>query len=335
MAWVTKDSQETYEKPAPPREYTKAEKAGNWWAYHKWYVIIGVLIAAMLVWIIRDMLFRTSPDYQIGYIGMAELPVDTAEALTTALEQNFCTDRNGDGQVVVQLNQYTLDLTFDNQNIDPAVQMAGVTQLTADLSSADGSYIFLMEDPQAFVEYTGALQYLDGTLPDPDADPATLDWTKMVYRWTDCPVLAGLELGSYTGYTAVDDSTGENQDVLGQLYVGRLAVWNEDRADNYTDAAQLAEHAVCLRRGLDGGGRRLMRLRPKAPRPDAAAAAPNPAAEPPAAPPPGPADLQNPYRRFFTQTPRLEDLARRARAEQAANPRPAGTGRAEDSDNQE
>lgn len=96
----------------------------------------------MLVWIIRDMLFRTSPDYQIGYIGMAELPVDTAEALTTALEQNFCTDRNGDGQVVVQLNQYTLDLTFDNQNIDPAVQMAGVTQLTADLSSADGSYIF-------------------------------------------------------------------------------------------------------------------------------------------------------------------------------------------------
>ena len=59
-----------------------------------------------------------------------------------------------------------------------------------------------------------------------------------------------------------------------------------------------------------------MRLRPKAPRPDAAAAAPNPAAEPPAAPPPGPADLQNPYRRFFTQTPRLEDLARRARAAQ-------------------
>lgn len=78
-----------------------------------------------------------------------------------------------------------------------------------------------------------------------------------------------------------------------------------------------------------------MRLRPRAPRPDAAAAAPNPAAEPPAAPPPGPADLQNPYRRFFTQTPRLEDLARRARAAQTAAPRPAGTGRAEDSDNQE
>ena len=32
MAWVTKDSTETYNQtPEPPREYTKAEKAANWW----------------------------------------------------------------------------------------------------------------------------------------------------------------------------------------------------------------------------------------------------------------------------------------------------------------
>ena len=31
MAWVTKDSTETYNQtPEPPREYTKAEKAANW-----------------------------------------------------------------------------------------------------------------------------------------------------------------------------------------------------------------------------------------------------------------------------------------------------------------
>lgn len=239
MAWVTKDSQETYTPPEPPREYTKAEKAGNWWNYHKWYVVIAAAVVVMLVWIIHDMFFQTRPDYQIGYIGNVELPVDTVDALTAALEENFCTDRNGDGKVIVQINQYTLDLRFDNENADPAMQMAGITQLTADLSSADGSYIFLMQDPQAFVEYTGALQYLDGTLPDQDADPETLDWTKMVYRWTDCPVLASLDLGSYTGYTTIDDQVGENQDVLGKLYVGRLAVWNEERAGNYADAAAL------------------------------------------------------------------------------------------------
>ena len=31
--------------------------------------------------------------------------------------------------------------------------------------------------------------------PKSDADS---DWWNMVYRWTDCPVLTGMELGSYT-----------------------------------------------------------------------------------------------------------------------------------------
>ena len=42
----------------------------------------------------------------------------------------------------------------------------------------------------------------------------------MVYRWTDCPVLTGLDLGSYTGYTSVDEAQGSNQDVLKNLYLG-------------------------------------------------------------------------------------------------------------------
>ncbi len=43
MAWVTKDSTETYNQtPEPPREYTKAEKAANWWHYHWVAVVIGV-----------------------------------------------------------------------------------------------------------------------------------------------------------------------------------------------------------------------------------------------------------------------------------------------------
>ena len=35
MAWVTKDSTEKYNQtPEPPNEYTKNEKAHNWWHYH-------------------------------------------------------------------------------------------------------------------------------------------------------------------------------------------------------------------------------------------------------------------------------------------------------------
>ena len=31
MAWVTKDSVEQYETPESKKEYTKQEKAANWW----------------------------------------------------------------------------------------------------------------------------------------------------------------------------------------------------------------------------------------------------------------------------------------------------------------
>lgn len=230
MAWVTKDSQETYENNEPVRTYTKAEKAGNWWHYHKWLVVVIIIALGVVASIVKDTFFRTRPDYQVAYVGLQDLPSDTSEALTAALE-SFCEDRNGDGQVVVQLNQYAVDLDQSSENTDAYTQMAGVTRLSADLSSSDGSYIFLLEDPEVFQSYTGGLRYLDGTVPD--GEETATDWENMVYRWTDCPVLTGLDLGTYTGYTLMDDTTGNNQDVLGRLYVGCRGTWTEKAEESY------------------------------------------------------------------------------------------------------
>ena len=230
MAWVTKDSQETYENNEPVRTYTKAEKAGNWWHYHKWQVVVVIILLVVAAFIIKDTFFRAKPDYQVAYVGLQNLPEDTGTALTEALE-SFCDDRNGDGQVLVQLNQYAVELESGAETTDAYSQMAGITRLSADLSSSDGSYIFLLEDPETFQEYTGALRYLDGTIPE-DGESAK-DWENMVYRWTDCPVLTGLDLGTYTGYTLVDDATGNNQDVLGELYIGCRGTWTEKAKEGY------------------------------------------------------------------------------------------------------
>lgn len=235
MAWVTKDSQETYENNEPVREYTKSEKAGNWWHYNKWYVIAVIVLVCIVASIVKETFFRTEPDYQIAYVGKQELPVDTGEALTAAL-QAYCDDRNGDGQVLVQLNQYTLDLnssTNSGEEVDAYMQMAGVTKLSADLSSTEGSYIFILEDPESFESYTSALRYLDGTVPEENTTPT--DWQNMVYRWTDCPVLAGLDLGTYTGYTLMDDQTGSNQDVMSNLYIGCRGVWSDSFQEAYAE----------------------------------------------------------------------------------------------------
>ena len=232
MAWVTKDSQETYENNEPVRTYTKAEKAGNWWHYHKWQVVVVIILLVVAAFIIKDTFFRAKPDYQVAYVGLQNLPEDTGTALTEALE-SFCDDRNGDGQVLVQLNQYAVELESGAETTDAYSQMAGITRLSADLSSSDGSYIFLLENPETFQEYTGALRYLDGTIPE-DGESAK-DWENMVYRWTDCPVLTGLDLGTYTGYTLVDDTTGNNQDVLGELYIGCRGTWTDKAAEGYAE----------------------------------------------------------------------------------------------------
>ena len=231
MAWVTKDSQETYENNEPVRTYTKAEKAGNWWHYHKWQAVVVIILLVVAAFIIKDTFFRAKPDYQVAYVGLQNLPEDTGTALTEALE-SFCDDRNGDGQVLVQLNQYAVELESGAETTDAYSQMAGITRLSADLSSSDGSYIFLLENPETFQEYTGALRYLDGTIPE-DGESAK-DWENMVYRWTDCPVLTGLDLGTCSTY--VDDAGNElpNQELMTPVYVAFRGNWNEEIPEAYT-----------------------------------------------------------------------------------------------------
>jgi hypothetical protein len=231
MAWVTKDSVEQYETPESKKEYTKQEKAANWWYYHKLYVGIAVIAVVLVVWMVHDVVTRVRPD-RVGYVGSSNLPTDTVTALENTLAA-YCDDRNGDGKVVVELVQYNLDFDPESENTDAYTQMADVTRLSADLSSEDGPYIFIMQDTD-YAETTGDLQYLDGTMPDTENvdedDNVIVDWTKMVYRWTDCPALTGLDLGTYTGLTMVDDLQGENQDIMKNTYIGRRAYYTDKTA---------------------------------------------------------------------------------------------------------
>ena len=88
------------------------------------------------------------------------------------------------------------------------------------------SSIFILYDPAGFQQTTGTLRYLDGSLPQSDADS---DWWNMVYRWTDCPVLAGLDLGDYAS-DAVQSESGSSQELMSRYYIGIRGAWNKDSA---------------------------------------------------------------------------------------------------------
>ena len=102
-------------------------------------------------------------DYHIGLLR----PAPCTEAEADALEERFAsagTDLNGDGQVLVQIHTYFVDLTDDSPNagVDNA-QI--ISSLDADLIGKL-SGIFLVEDVEAFQKITDNI--LDPVVPDFD-----------------------------------------------------------------------------------------------------------------------------------------------------------------------
>lgn len=210
-----------------PDQMTKLQKRKNWWHYYKWYVIVGAILFAALIHIAGNAmgLFRKSPDLQIAYVGVNPLPEDTV----TALEQIFAAlieDFNRNGEVTVQVNQYT----GDPNAVDAETayyQYASEITLMGDISSCE-SYLFLLEDPQSFQQEFQILAEPDGSCPG-DADYSV---DGKVIRWADCPLLSSADLGSYTILAAGQEITGSSQELLSGLYLGRRCFYNDKTTDN-------------------------------------------------------------------------------------------------------
>lgn len=207
-------------KPREKVELTPAEKRKNWWYYHKWHVVIGVVLVLVFAGILWEALGigRVKPDYQFAYVGTNALPEDTVAALQQGLAA-LGTDANGDGRVVVALRQY---LPY---NEDPQMVMAGQVQLTADLTQGESSF-FLLEDPERFQRDYLVLCKRDGSLPEEGDDPAEGTY----WLWSQCPVLTGLELGAYSYDLLGESVSGDSGELLSGLALARRGYWTEKDA---------------------------------------------------------------------------------------------------------
>lgn len=204
-------------KPDTPRELTRAEKRKNWWYYHKWHVGIVLVLLAIVGSIVWNALSQVEPDLQIAYVGTAPLPSDTAAALEAGISA-LAEDLNGDGKVLVHLQQYV-----SSPDADPTNVMAAEVQLIADISEQE-SFLFLLEDPEAFQEKYHTLCRLDGSLPDEGDN--SVDGS--VLAWNKCPVLAGLDLGDYSYDLFGGTITGHSRDLISGLSIGRRGFWREE-----------------------------------------------------------------------------------------------------------
>ncbi len=224
-ALIKSDSRETM---------TKAEKRKNWWYYYKWYVVCGIIILLIACDIISSKLglFEKSPDFQIAYVGETELPRDTISALETAFA-SIAGDFNGDGEIIVQINQYTN--STENPVPDTAsFAYASEIALIGDIEVCE-SYFFLMENPERIQKEYQILAAFDGSCPD-ETDDTVED---KVISWTDCAAFADMELGSYSIDILGQTITGDNQELLSKLFIGRRCFYNDNATENAESCSDL------------------------------------------------------------------------------------------------
>lgn len=203
----------------------RLKKWKNWWYYYKWYVVCGVLVLGVICRLIGNALgfWNKKPDFQIAYVGKTIL---TEETIST-LEQAFTSignDLNGDGEVLVQINQYISGIP--NADAETAYyEYAGEISLIGDISGCE-SYFFLTDDPDE-------LQREYQILADPDGGcPEEMDYTTdgKVIAWPDCPLL----------YESADNSSAPAQEqsensreTLSHLYLGRRCFYNDKQTEHF------------------------------------------------------------------------------------------------------
>ena len=146
----------------PKHEMTGKEKRENFWFYHKWHVIVGIVAALMVFSFVWEIATQVHPDYTIGILTTTGVPMGTGEALAEQLKPYF-DDRNGDGEVVVSVMEYTIGKDADSI-ADPNVQMANITKLSGDIDGGE-SMLFLVDDMEYFQEQYMLFAYNDGTSP--------------------------------------------------------------------------------------------------------------------------------------------------------------------------
>jgi len=160
----------------------------NWWYYHKWYVICGMILLFITIDLIGNKLgwFKDTPDIQIAYIGDTSLTEDTV----TSVEETFSSladDYNHDGKVLIKINQFVSGPSMgDVESL--SYQEANEIALIGDIDDCT-SYFFLMENPDKIQREFQILASPDGSCPaeyDFSADDKVIPWDSQLYIGRRC-----------------------------------------------------------------------------------------------------------------------------------------------------
>ena len=194
-------------KPDEPKELTKKEKRANWWHYHWIPLVICVAVLAFVASFVWEIATKIEPDYQIAYFSDTALPSGAADIIEQKM-QELANDRNADGHITVQVNQYVIN------EMDPTAHATQIS-LMGDISVGLSDF-FLLTDPVDFQKNYGILTMEDGSVFEEGMDPSLC----IRHAWEDCQVLKEIEFEQ-------------------ELYLCRRVFVEEKEAEAHADASYL------------------------------------------------------------------------------------------------
>lgn len=221
-------------QPEPVHQMTPAEKRRNFWYYNKRRILIALAVLAVVGYTVWQQASQVQPDYQVGLLSSRPVTAAASQLLEQVLEQ-ACDDRNGDGQVAVQLSVY--ELASDT----PEEVMAGTARLAGD-TQANANAFFLVDDLTAFSNetFTGLFADEDGRAV---MEPGGAGWAGLGTAWADCPALAQALAGAQQ---ALEGAAGSQEAELYEELYGAL-----DQAAEYLQSLRLVPCARPAEAGED------------------------------------------------------------------------------------
>lgn len=210
---------------------TKKQKRENFWFYHKWHIVICVVCAALVGLFLYDMLNQENPDYEIAFLTDSAYMKTDIERIKNQIT-SVADDKNGDGEVLVTINEYIVSGNGNGQ-----VEMAAMARVINDLSNYE-SVIYIMDENNLAEEQSqnpSLFAYADGSIPPADET----DYSNIGVLWKDCPLLTSIDLTSEVqlqdGKTQIIDSQKVFEDLRVCIRSRNFDETNTETAQKYED----------------------------------------------------------------------------------------------------
>lgn len=152
---------------------TFKKRVENFWYYHKYHLLIGLAVAAVIAVLAAQCASNQSPDYTVILAMQKSVPDEVAEVMAREFEK-YGEDRNGDGRVLVEM----VNCSYNSNDTNNTRVMAQIGKLQAQLSLPDS--MLIVTDPQYFatLDQQGVFEEA-GFLPNQDGKAFNLKETPM------------------------------------------------------------------------------------------------------------------------------------------------------------